>query len=113
VDVADSNNGRLIVLTPDGKELASVDRGVGNGDLGMPRGISIDQDGRIFVVDTTNQAVSVYRLGDDNAIKFLGQFGTQGIQDGQFMYPNGIATDQHGRVYITDRANNRLQVWSF
>jgi len=114
--VADSNNGRLIVFDPSHQAIGSVNRGVGNGDLGLPRGVGFDTDGRLFVVDTTNHAVDVYRLGDGDQsgeIKFVGQFGTQGIEDGMFMYPNGIATDQHGRVYVTDRANNRLQVWSF
>ena len=114
IAVADSNNGRLIVFDGQGVQKASVNRGVGNGDLGLPRGVAIDDHGRIFVVDTTNQAVNVYRMSDDgSSVAFLGTFGTEGNGDGQFLYPNGIATDQHGHVYITDRANNRLQVWSF
>jgi DNA-binding beta-propeller fold protein YncE len=114
--VADANNGRLLVFDSSGKQSAAVNRGVGNGDLGLPRGVAFDSDGRLFVVDTTNQAVNVYRLGEGDkagTVTFVGQFGDQGIEDGMFMYPNGVATDQHGRVYVTDRANNRLQVWSF
>jgi DNA-binding beta-propeller fold protein YncE len=114
--VADSNNGRLIVFDTAHKVIGSVNRGVGNGDLGLPRGVSFDSDGRLFVVDTTNHAVDVYRVGEGDTngqVTFVGQFGTQGIEDGMFMYPNGVATDQHGRVYVTDRVNNRLQVWTF
>jgi len=33
--------------------------------------------------------------------------------DGMFNYPNDITTDNQGRVYIVDRENNRIQVWSF
>jgi DNA-binding beta-propeller fold protein YncE len=114
VAVADSNNGRLLLFDGQGNQVNAINRGVGNGDLGLPRGVAWDQDGRIYVVDTTNHALSLYRLSDDGkTIDFLGQVGQQGIGDGMFMYPNGIATDQHGRVYITDRVNNRLQIWSF
>ena len=112
--VADSNNGRLLAFDAQGAQKAMVNRGVGNGDLGLPRGVAVDDSGRIFVVDTTNQAVNVYRMGDDGtSVRFIGTFGAEGNGDGQFLYPNGIATDQHGHVYVTDRANNRLQVWSF
>jgi len=114
ISVADSNNGRLVVFDGQGAQKALVSRGVGNGDLGLPRGVAVDDSGRIFVVDTTNQAVNVYRMGDDGtSVRFIGTFGAEGNGDGQFLYPNGIATDQHGHVYVTDRANNRLQVWSF
>jgi DNA-binding beta-propeller fold protein YncE len=114
IAVADSNNGRLVVFGQDGRLLDSVNRGVGNGDLGLPRGVTFDSDGRLYVVDTTNQAINVYRLKDDaSGVDFVGTFGDQGIGDGMFQYPNGIATDDHGRVYVTDRANDRLQIWSF
>jgi len=114
IAVADSNRGRMLVFNQDGKLLQSVNRGVGNGNLGLPRGVTFDSDGRLYVVDTTNQAINVYRLKDDaSSVDFVGTFGDQGIGDGMFQYPNGIATDDHGRVYVTDRANDRLQVWSF
>ena len=44
---------------------------------------------------------------------FLNEFGSQGIGDGQFEYPNGVAVDSRDRVYVTDRENNRVQVWGY
>jgi hypothetical protein len=35
------------------------------------------------------------------------------LGDGQFNYPNDIALDASGRLYIADRENNRIQVWSY
>lgn len=113
--VADSNNGRIAVLGGDGSQLAVVRRGPGDGDLGMPRGIALDDHSRLFVVDATSQAVKVYRVAADASGQptFVGQFGTQGVGDGQFNFPNAVATDSRGRVYVADWANDRIQVWSY
>ena len=115
VVVADGNNGRLLAFDPAGKLVGAVNRGIGEGDLGLPRGVALDDSGRIFVVDTTNQTVHVYRLGDkgSNTIAFIGAFGDEGVADGLFEYPNGVATDTRSDIYITDRENGRIQVWSF
>jgi DNA-binding beta-propeller fold protein YncE len=112
--VSDSNNGRLAIFEPDGKPLASIQRGVGEGDLGLPRGVAIDGDDRLFVVDTTAHAVKVYELGDEAEVPaYVGSFGVQGFADGAFQYPNGIAVDGDGRIYVTDRENNRVQIWTY
>ncbi len=31
----------------------------------------------------------------------------------EFEYPNGVAADNDSRIYVTDRENNRVQVWSY
>jgi DNA-binding beta-propeller fold protein YncE len=116
VFVADSNNGRLVGFDAAGRQLATVNRGIGDGDLGLPRGVAVDNDGRITVIDTTNQSLHVYRLtedGDRKALTFAGAAGDEGIADGLFEYPNGVATDSRSNVYITDRENGRVQVWSY
>jgi DNA-binding beta-propeller fold protein YncE len=113
--VSDSNNGRVLIFDLDGKSIASINRGVGEGDLGMPRGVVIDDTNRLFVVDTANHMVKVYRVqtGKTPTPKYLGSFGDEGQADATFEYPNGITADAHARIYITDRENNRVQVWSF
>ncbi len=112
--VADSNDGRLAIFDPDGKPASSIRRGVGEGDLGLPRGVAIDGD-RLFVVDTTSHTVKVYRLPDEvtEVPRYVGSFGIEGIGDGQFQYPNGIAIDGDGQIYVTDRENDRVQIWSY
>jgi DNA-binding beta-propeller fold protein YncE len=114
VYVSDSNNGRLGIFDSSGKPLASIRRGVGDGDLGLPRGVAIDGNDRLFVVDTTTHAVKVYEIGDEAEVPtFVGSFGVEGFADGTFQYPNGIAIDGDGRIYVTDRENNRVQIWTY
>jgi DNA-binding beta-propeller fold protein YncE len=115
VYVTDSNNGRLIVFDPSGRQRATVRRGVTEGDLGLPRGTAIDDAGRLYVVDTTAQSVQLYHvLGQaDPAPKYIGGFGTAGSDDGAFLFPNGVAVDTRARVYVTDWRNNRVQVWTY
>ena len=115
IEVSDSNNGRLVVFNVAGKTLAIIASGVGEGDLGMPRGAAVDDSGRLYVVDTSDQNVKVYNLGNsDSAVPtYVGLFGTEGQVDGTFEFPNGIATDTRAHIYVTDRENNRVQVWGY
>jgi sugar lactone lactonase YvrE len=113
--VTDSNNGRLVTFDADGKGTVRIGRGAGQGNLGLPRGLAIDESDRIFTVDTTAQGVLIYRTpsADDQQVGYLGSFGVQGIADGQFGFPSGIALDSRGRVYVADTFNNRVQIWSY
>jgi DNA-binding beta-propeller fold protein YncE len=115
VYVADSNNGRLRVFGPDGTELGGVARGARQGDLGLPRGVVVDDQGRVYVVDTSGHTVQVYKTleAGQRTPTYIGSFGQQGSGDGQFQFPNGIAADARGHLYVTDMSNNRVQVWSY
>lgn len=113
--VTDSNNGRLLVYAKTGELVATVGRGAGKGSLGLPRGVAADGAGRVLVVDSSGNGVNVYRAldDDDTSPEHRGYFGGQGIEDGRFSFPMGIAVDDRGRVYIADTANDRVQVWSY
>ena len=114
VDVADSNNGRLVIFNPAGKMLATISPGIGEGDLGMPRGVAVDDSGRLLVVDTADHMIRIYSADKSKPTPtYVGSFGTEGQLDGTFEYPNGVATDKRAHVYITDRENNRVQVWGY
>jgi len=114
IEVSDSNNGRLVVYSPAGKMLASITRGIGEGDLGLPRGAAVDDSGRLFVADTSDHMVRAYSIDKGKPLPtYIGSFGTEGQLDGTFEYPNGVATDKRSHIYITDRENNRVQVWGY
>ena len=112
--VVDGSNGRLVAFAPDGTQIAQVAQGLGAGELGLPRGVAIDAGGRVYVTDATGHVVQVYKL--DAAAKqfsYVASLGAEGRGDGQFEYPNGVATDSRGRIYVADMYNDRYQVWSY
>jgi DNA-binding beta-propeller fold protein YncE len=110
--VADGDNGRLQVFDAAGKHLFNISRGYATGDLAMPRGVAIDdQNHRLLVVDTSADTVKVYDISGDSP-RFLSDFGESGSGDGQFRYPNGVALAS-GKIYVTDRENGRVQIWSY
>ncbi|MEI6363971.1 MAG: SMP-30/gluconolactonase/LRE family protein [Actinomycetes bacterium] len=112
----DSNAGRVLVYQDGNKAVGAIARGDADAPMGLPRGAAVDDRGRLYVVDTVNQAVRVYLPAEDptNPIPVYSfSFGAEGTIDGGFEFPNGVATDSKGKVYVTDRENNRVQVWSY
>jgi len=110
--VTDGNNARISVWDELGNFLFTFGRGVGEGALSLPRGAAIDGRDRLHVVDAVQHAVKVYDVSGPEP-GFLYAFGDWGTEDGQFNYPGDIALDRTGRLYIADRKNNRIQVWSY
>ena len=92
--------------------------GSADGQFNCPRGLAFDiHRGLLLVADFNNHRVQVFSCdggdGDDEGGSFVSKFGGQGSQPGQFQYPWGLAIDHdHGRILVTDRANNRVQSWS-
>jgi tripartite motif-containing protein 71 len=115
INVADSNNGRLLVFTPAGKIIGLVGHGVGSGDLGLPRGLAVDGADRLYVVDSSDHMIRIYNDASSTVAtpKFIASFGSEGQSDGTFEYPNGVATDTRAHIYVTDQGNNRVQVWGY
>jgi DNA-binding beta-propeller fold protein YncE len=115
VYVSDTNDGRLIVFEPTGAQAGVVSRGPTAAELGLPVGIAIDGADRLFVVDSVAHAVQIYGTftAGDRAPEYFTSFGIEGTSDGAFEFPNGIAVDGRGRVYVADWNNDRLQVWSY
>jgi len=103
VYVSDGNNRRVQVFDSKGTFLRFVDTS------GVPRGIAYDKKKRLYVADALAHTVAVF----DDKGKMITQFGERGFGPGQFNYPNDIALDDGGRIYITDRENNQVQVWGW
>ena len=102
--VADSNNHRVQVFDAEGtvQRVLVVQ--------GLPRGLAVDTKGRLYVVDTLGHKVDVLDVEGDR----IATFGEQGMEPGQFSFPNGIAVDSgSGLIFVADRENGQLQVWGW
>jgi sugar lactone lactonase YvrE len=118
--VADSNNGRMQAFDKDGKFLFKINRGMSTGDLSMPRGIAVDSENRLLIADTSRGTVQAYAItasaGSDPQtapLEYLGSFSGDAGNGTVLQFPNGLALDGHGNVYVTDRANNQVQEWKY
>jgi len=82
-------------------------RGAGQGDFKMPRGIAVDSNGNIYVVDTDNHRIQKFSPGG----KWLTSWGGKGSGQGQLRNPYGIAIDEADHIYVADTNNNRIQIF--
>lgn len=71
----------------------------------LPRGITVCERG-VLVADTFKHQLVL--LDADG--RFLGTYGSRGVIDLQFNFPEGLATAPDGLIYVADRENNRVQV---
>ncbi|MCL5046556.1 MAG: 6-bladed beta-propeller [Actinobacteria bacterium] len=101
--VSDSGNGRIEYFDGSGRFLGKIE------GLVNPRGIALDQGGRLYVVDPLSHTVTVY----NSEKKLLFTFGSRGVDNGQFNFPNGVAVDNQGRILVTDRENDRVCIWNY
>jgi hypothetical protein len=63
--------------------------------------------GRIIVAETEAHRVDVF----DPVGHFITAFGAQGNANGEFQYPEGVAVDVDGSVYVADLGNSRIQLF--
>ncbi|HEY5505854.1 MAG TPA: NHL repeat-containing protein [Coriobacteriia bacterium] len=102
VFVADGDNRRIQEFRPDGTFVSIINTS------GTPRGVALDAQGRLYVVDALAHRVDMYNDAGDS----LANFGENGVGPGQFSFPNDIAFNSaDGHAFITDRDNNQVQVW--
>ena len=113
VYVSDTWNHRVQKFSPEGEPLTTW------GQYGQPlpevpesssyfwgpRGIAVNTEGHVFVADTGNKRIVVF----DSEGAYLTEFGTGGLDPGQFDEPVGVAVSQDGTVYVTDTWNQRIQ----
>ena len=72
--------------------------GYAPGEFRTLHGIAIDNDGRLFIADRSNNRVQIF----DQEGNFLAQWT-------QFGRPSGITFDAHGRVYVADSESDDVQ----
>jgi DNA-binding beta-propeller fold protein YncE len=87
--------------------------GDGPARFNEPNAVLVSPEGDIFVADgQTPEAGNMRVVHFDKNGKFVNWFGGLGIGLGRFDVPNGLAIDKAGRIFIADRYNNRIQIFS-
>lgn len=76
-------------------------------DVHLPTDLVVSKDRNIYVVDGTNNKVSVF----DHNGKPLLSFGGKGSGAGMFKSPTGIGIDKNDNIYVCDSGNHRVQVF--
>jgi len=80
--------------------------GSGQGNFRSPRGIALDKNYHVFVVDSENHRVQKFTLDG----KFIASVGSMGNSPLQFYYPKDIAYNPaNDKLYILD-GNDQVQV---
>ena len=73
-----------------------------------PTGVAFSRNGDFFVSDGyVNSRVVKYSKDGQHLL----HWGKKGTADGEFTLVHDVQLDSKGRVYIADRANNRVQVF--
>jgi len=115
--VADSDNHRVQVF--DSSHIYTATLGVtgvsGSDDAHFqdPHGVAVDGSGNIFVADTENRRVQKCTLSGVSytCSTFAGATGECGDDFDHLCGPHAVAVDASGRVYVSDRYNQRIQVF--
>ena len=79
------------------------------GPFNHPTEMLAHPNGDIYVTDGYRNA-RVHRFSADGKLK--ASWGTPGHGPGQFHLPHSIAFDPEGRLYVADRANKRVQIFT-
>jgi streptogramin lyase len=80
-----------------------------NGMFRQPTDVTWDPQGNIFISDGyINSRVAKYDANGD----WVKSWGEKGTKDGEFDTPHSIAADAKGSIYVADRGNRRIQVFS-
>jgi DNA-binding beta-propeller fold protein YncE len=75
----------------------------------QPTGVALGKSGEMYISDGYANFV-VHKFSSDG--KLLKTWGTCGSDPGQFAWPHSIAVDGYGKVYVCDRENDRIQIFT-
>jgi DNA-binding beta-propeller fold protein YncE len=109
VVIVDAMNFRVQLFDADGNFQAQIGiTGNPAGGIYRPKGIGIDSEDHIYVVDSELGIVQVF----DRRGRLLYRFGN-GTNFGQFLLPAGLFIDRNDRVYLVDSYHRQVQIFQY
>ena len=125
INPAAANIGSSVLkFSPDGELLLTIGTPGELGDppshLTDPNDVLIAPNGRIFIAEThgaqfqgepDDETKSRITMWEPDGT-YIGHFGEYGWDDGQFRSPHSLAMDSQGRLFVADRGNNRIQIFT-
>jgi tripartite motif-containing protein 2/3 len=101
--VSDYENKWISIHGPDGRYLNRI----GVGKLLAPKGIAVDTNGHVIVVDNKACAVFVFQSNG----KLLLRFGSRGNGENQFAGPHFVAINGRNDIIVSDFHNHCVKVF--
>nr|ABZ06475.1 putative NHL repeat protein [uncultured marine microorganism HF4000_010I05] len=112
VYLTDRDSHQVLKYTSDGEMLMALGtrhQAALQAPFNHPSDIAVAPTGEIYISDGYGNS-SVHRFSSEGG--YIASFGTPGSGPGQFRVPHSIRIAQDGRVYVCDRENDRVQVFS-
>jgi sugar lactone lactonase YvrE len=116
--VTDTFNEKIRKITPAGavstfagSTAGFADGSVANAQFDRPNGITVDNNGNVYVADTSNNKIR--KITPAGSVTTLAG-STFGFADGigsavQFRSPSGCVIDVSGNLYVTDKSNQKIR----
>jgi sugar lactone lactonase YvrE len=111
----DGKGHQVFKFSPQGKVLLTLGRagiaGTGPDTFNAPTDVMVAPKGDIFVSDGHGGETNARIVKFSKDGKFITTWGQKGSGAGEFNIPHSLALDAAGRLFVADRANNRIQIF--